>query len=238
MRKKLQPTINILFIVGFMIMIQACSTTRDISADRSSQVSELPSPSTEIQEDTYKVRPGDEIEILVWEQPSFNTLTTVSRMGTIAIPLLGEISVIGLTKEELERTLEHQLEEYVRGEILLTVSIRNTDSMIVSVIGMVSRPDNYPVADQISIFRIIATAGGHTEMADLSRVKLYRQALPDTYVKLDLLDYLDTGQMNSEELLVRPGDIVYVPRRENVVREMSEFLRDVVVLFGIFRVFR
>jgi len=71
----------------------------------------------------------------------------------------------------------------------------------------------------------------------LKKVKLYRQASPEDYVELNLLEYLDSGQMNSMSLVVRPGDIVYVPKKENVVREMSEFLRDVVVLFGIFRVF-
>lgn len=241
MRKKLKTTINLLFIICFMIVMQACSSTRDLSPDRSSAISDTTTTTTtqlKSEDSSYKIRPGDEIEILVWEQPSFNTLTTVSRMGTIAIPLLGEINVAGLTQDELERDLERQLEEYVRGEILLTVAIRNTDSLIVSVIGMVSSPDNYSVADQISIFRILATAGGHTDMADLSKVKLYRQNNPESYVQLDLLDYLETGRMNSEELMVRPGDIVYVPRKENVVREMSEFLRDVVVLFGIFRVFR
>lgn len=234
----MKPTINLLILICCMMIVQACSTTRDISPERSSVIADTTTTQLKSEDASYKIRPGDEIEILVWEQPSFNTLTTVSRMGTIAIPLLGEINVAGLTQEELERDLERQLEEYVRGEILLTVAIRNTDSLIVSVIGMVSSPDNYSVADQISIFRIIATAGGHTDMADLSKVKLYRQNMSESYVQLDLLDYLETGRMNSEELMVRPGDIVYVPRKENVVREMSEFLRDVVVLFGIFRVFR
>lgn len=238
MRKSLKPTASILFIISFMIMVQACSSPRELSTDRSSEYSDAIDAPIRTQDSSYKIRPGDEIEILVWEQPNFNTLTTVSRMGTIAIPLIGEISVVGLTQDELERDLERQLEEYVRGEILLTVAIRNTDSLIVSVIGMVSSPDNYSVADQTSIFRIIATAGGHSEMADLSKVKLYRQDIPESYVQLDLLDYLETGRMNAEELMVRPGDIVYVPRKENVVREMSEFLRDVVVLFGIFRIFR
>ncbi len=226
-----------LFIICLLAVIQACSTTRGISEDRNDQILDRTVSEGLTAEATYKIRPGDEIEILVWEQPSFNTLTTVSRMGTIAIPLVGEISVTGFTQEELKRSLEHKLTEYIRGDLNLTVSIRNTDTMIVSIIGMVERPDNYSVADQTSIFRLIATAGGHTEFADLSKVKLYRQASPENYVKLDLIEYLDSGQMNSSPLIVRPGDIVYVPKKENVVREMSEFLRDIVVLFGIFRVF-
>ena len=207
------------------------------TVDRNQQVEEQAVSAEITAGSTYKIRPGDEIEILVWEQPSFNTLTSVSRMGTIAIPLVGEILVTGLTQDELKRSLEPKLMEYIRGDINLTVLIRNTDTMIVSIIGMVTRPDNYSVADQTSIFRLLATAGGHTELADLSKVKIYKHASPEDFVKVNLIEYLESGQLNSSPLIVRPGDIVYVPKKENVVREMSEFLRDVVVLFGIFRVF-
>lgn len=224
-------------IVLVLIMTQACTATRELPSDSPPQISSVVESQAAESEDQYLIRPGDEIEILVWEQPSFNTLTTVSRLGTIAIPLVGEIMVAGLTQEELKRDLEGKLAEFIRGEMNLTISIRNTDVLIVSVLGMVERPDNYPVVDQTSIFRILSTAGGTLENANLKKVKLYRQTGPEDYVTLDLFEYLESGQMNSPAILVRPGDIVYVPKKENAVREMSEFLRDVIILFGIFRVF-
>lgn len=220
-----------------LILTQACTTTRELPSNSPPQTSVSVDLQALESENQYVIRPGDEIEILVWEQPSFNTLTTVSRLGTIAIPLVGEISVAGLTQAELKRDLEGKLAEYIRDEINLTISIRNTDTLIVSVLGMVENPDNYPVIDQTSIFRILSTAGGTTEDANLKKVKLYRLAGPEDYVTLDLFEYLETGQMNSSAILVRPGDIIYVPKKENAVREMSEFLRDVIILFGIFRVF-
>ncbi|MCH8494532.1 MAG: polysaccharide export protein [Balneolales bacterium] len=234
---KLNPYFLYPLIIVLMIMTQACSSSRALPADTSR--SETISPRTQPlgSESLYVIRPGDELEILVWEQPSFNTLTTVSRLGTIAIPLVGEVVVVGLTQAELRRVLEGKLAEYIRDDINLTISIRNTDTLIVSVLGYVARPDNYPVVDQTSIFRIISTAGGFTEDANLKKVKLYRQIGPEAYVTLDLLSYLESGQMNSPTILVQPGDIVYVPRQENVVREMSDFLRDVIILFGIFRIF-
>ncbi|MAO64140.1 MAG: hypothetical protein CL666_04005 [Balneola sp.] len=227
----------LLFLFLVLITAQACTSTRELPSDPPPQISKTILPQTAESEKIYIIRPGDEIEILVWEQPSFNTLTTVSRLGTIAIPLVGEIIVAGLTQEQLKRELEGKLAEYIKGEMNLTISIRNTDILIVSVLGMVARPDNYPVVDQTSIFRILSTAGGTTEDANLKKVKLYRQTGPEEYVTLDLFEYLESGQMNSSTLLVRPGDIVYVPKKENAVREMSEFLRDVIILFGIFRVF-
>ena len=228
---------TILTMILVLVMTLGCTSTRQVSNEPSRQITNVTLTEAGGSESQYVIRPGDEIEILVWEQPSFNTLTTVSRLGTIAIPLVGEIMVAGLTQEELDRDLKRKLGEFIREEINLTISIRNTDAFIVSVLGMVAKPDNYPVMDQISIFRILSTAGGTTEDANLKKVKLYRQSGPEDYVTLDLLEYLESGQMNSTALLVQPGDIIYVPKEENVVREMSEFLRDVILLFGIFRIF-
>lgn len=229
------------FLLIILPIIQGCSlmspfTQADEEPNQQLPVQVTPPPAVLITDD-YRIRPGDEIEILVWEQPSFNTLTRVSAMGTITLPLVGELSVGGLTKEELTRDLERNLEQYIRGEINLTVSIRNTDNMLVSVFGMVSRPDSYPVTDATSIFRVLSIAGGPSDEADLRMVKIYHQNGNNATSTLDLTHYLETGQMNSSSLMVMPGDIIYVPKKQNAVREMSEFLRDVVILFGIFRVF-
>jgi len=225
-------------VILIFIMTQACTTPSEMTSDKPSQIPDLSTPQVVGSEEQYVIRPNDEIEILVWEQSSFNTQTTVSRFGTITIPLIGEIMVAGLTKGQLKRDLKEKLSEYIKGDINLTISIRNTDQMIVSVFGMVSRPNNYPVVEQTSIFRLLSSAGGPTENANMEKVKIYRLSSgPENYATLDLKQYLEDGQMNAPNLLVRPGDVVYVPEKDNVVREMSTFLRDIVLLFGIFRVF-
>ncbi len=230
---KLLPYFITLIAFGFT----GCSTTGMLPIENDIQTDQERIAETTENQSLYIIRPGDEIEILVWEQPSFNTLTTVSRMGTVAVPLVGEIMVVGLTQDELKRSLEVKLAEFIKGDINLTISVRNTDTMIVSVLGKVARPDNYPVVDQTSIFRLLSTAGGLTEDANMKKVKLYRQSMPNGYETLNLIEYLDSGQLDAPEITVRPGDIVFVPKNENAVHEMSDFLRDVIILFGIFRVF-
>lgn len=182
----------------------------------------------------YRIKRGDEIEILVWENPNFNTTTTVTNFGTIAVPLVGEIQAKGMTHDEFKKELRQKLSKYIKDDINLTVSVRNTDNMLVSVFGMVSRPDNYPIVEQTSIFKVLSMAGGPSEDANIRRVRIYRKNENPEYTTLDLTHYLDTGQINSA-LMVNPGDIVYVPKKNNAVREVSGFLGDVLLLFGIFR---
>lgn len=218
-----------------IIIFQSCATTQNGQEEYAQKMLESSQSAPVPTDSTYKIGIGDEIEILVWEQPNFNTQTTVSNMGTIAIPLIGEIEASGLSHSEFKEEINKRLSEYIKGEINLTVSIRSTDSMLVSVFGMVTRPDNYPIGEQTSIFKVLSMAGGTSEEANIRNVRIYRKNSNPHYTTLDLTEYLDSGQQDATAV-VYPGDIVYVPRKENAVREVSEFLRDVVLLFGIFRV--
>ncbi len=222
---------------GFILVLQGCGTTDTAKQDISRSLMQSELQQTQEVDEDYQIKIGDEVEILVWEEPDFNTSTTVARNGTIAIPLVGEVYIAGLTRDELERTLRRHMSEYIRGDLNLTISIRNTQDMMVSVFGMVARPDNYPIVTETSIFSILSTAGGPTDDANIRKVKIYRKAGSSYYDVIDLTNYLDTGRMDDSITKVYPGDVVYVPRQHNAIRETSDFLRDVVLLFGIFRVF-
>ncbi len=229
--KLLSGALTLLLIVMFT---QGCVTSREMQ-EKSTRNLLTEQQYTAPSDSTYEIKTGDEIEILVWEQPNFNTTTTVSNLGTIAVPLIGEVKAGGQTHDELKRDLTSRLSKYIKDEINLTVSIRSTDNMLVSVFGMVTRPDNYPVLENTSIFKVLSMAGGPAEEANIRNVRIYRKDSNPHYLTLDLTQYLESGQINSVPQ-VYPGDIVYVPRKNNAVREMSGFLTDVVLLFGIFRI--
>lgn len=231
---------NILKLCGFLaitILVLGCSPSKEIQEENArQQLAQAQQQTSPVADSTYQIRAGDEIEILVWEQSDFNTTTTVSNQGTIAVPLIGEMEVVGYTHSELKENLRKKLSQYIKGDINLTVSIRSTDAMLVSVFGMVGQPDNYPISNSTSIFKVISMAGGPSDDANIRRIKIYREGGDSNYLTIDLTRYLESGRM-SQAAMVNPGDVVYVPQKENAVREMRDFLRDIILLFGIFRVF-
>ncbi len=229
---------NTLKLCGFLViplLLLGCGPSNELQEKNARQQMAEAQEAAPVADSLYKIRSGDEIEILVWEESDFNTTTTVSNQGTIAVPLIGEMEVVGYTHDELKENLTKKLSQYIKGTINLTVSIRSTDAMLVSVFGMVGQPDNYPVSDQTSIFKVISMAGGPSDDANMRRIKIYRENSSSNHVTIDLTRYLESGQMN-QAAMVNPGDVIYVPRKENAVREMSDFLRDIILLFGIFRV--
>lgn len=187
-----------------------------------------------MQSSVYVVKKGDLIELSVLGYPEFQTSTTVKESGAIIVPLLGEIQASGLTKQQLTDIIRKKLSEFVKGEPEITIGISNPANQKISVLGAVTRQDNYPVTGELSLLEVLSTAGGPTIEADLSRVRILYNGNTNDQQEVDLSTYLELG--NTEGVpKVQPGDVVYVPKKENIVREFSEFLRDAVFIFGAFR---
>lgn len=234
-----KPIITFIVLIGFIF--EGCSSSRMASKGKLNTKAKSEYGSLIINKSssnsTFTIQPGDQIKVSVWDNEKFNTNEEVTSRGTITIPLVGEMEVQGLTKKAFKQRLRKKLNQYIKGEINFTVNIKTTRTQLVTVLGSVGRPDNYQVMNKVSLFNILSTAGGATDQADLRNIKIYHNKSKKKFTKIDLTDYLNNSANNPQSVKVTPGDIVYVPKQENLVHEMSSFMRDVVVLFGLFRVF-
>jgi polysaccharide export outer membrane protein len=181
------------------------------------------------------IRLGDQVDISVWGYPEFNTSAVVKEQGTIIVPLVGEVQAAGLTKEEFIAQLKVHLAEYVKEDARITVSLASVAGSRVHVMGAVTRQDNYPVVGDVSLVEILTSAGGASPEADLSHVKIYRNGMGKRAISVDLSKHMERGDIEAIPR-VRPGDTVFVPRQENLMRGVSDFVRDALVMLGFFRI--
>ncbi|MCF7802575.1 MAG: polysaccharide export protein [Candidatus Marinimicrobia bacterium] len=235
MKRLTQINFLLLILIATGVLLSACSGTRTSSTELFSS-SEAGSLIIERKSQDYVIQSGDEITLSVWGYEEFETNTQVNSRGTITIPLVGELKASGLTKQTFKDTVKSKLANYIKGEIQCTVTITSPDDNIVSVLGSVGRPDNYQLMNSVNLFEILSKAGGTTEQADLRNIRIYRNSGTGETVEVDLAKYFEQQEMRNPLPQVRPGDVVYVPRQENFIRDLSGFLRDVVLLFSIFRV--
>jgi polysaccharide export outer membrane protein len=178
------------------------------------------------------IRAGDQLQISVWGYPEFNTTTTVKDYGTVTIPLIGDIMAAGLTTSRFTSEISKRLTEYVKSNPNVTVSHIDMNRRI-SVVGAVNKQDNYTSLSEVTLVEIIAAAGGPAPDADLAHVKIFRSGKATDAIDVDLAAHLEQGDM--EDLpKVKSGDTVFIPREENAVRDLSGFLRDILLLFGFF----
>ena len=182
------------------------------------------------------IEPGDQVQVMVWGHPEFNTTTTVKNYGTITIPLLGNVVAEGLTEDQLTRELQQRLSAYIKGNVTVTVSHVSMGKRV-SVMGAVTKQGNYPAVGEMSLVEIIADAGGAAPNADLWHVKIFTGGRVGDAEDVNLEQYLESGSIGNVPE-IKPGDTVFVPAEDNLVREISRYGEDVLVLFGFFSLLR
>jgi|TARA_R100000049_G_C1901228_1_gene51217 polysaccharide export outer membrane protein len=94
--------------------------------------------------------------------------------GRIAMPLIGAIDAGGKTAAELALDIEERLSgRYVRNPNV-TVNIVSSVSQVVTIDGQVIEPGLYPVTNQMTLLRAVASARGLSEFADADDVVVLR----------------------------------------------------------------
>ncbi|HZZ20707.1 MAG TPA: polysaccharide biosynthesis/export family protein [Opitutaceae bacterium] len=172
---------------------------------------------------TYNIRTTDKLRISVFQEDDLSTICRVDAKGTVNLPLVGEIKVNGDSLSEAERTIEAAYKDgrYLRNPEV-TISVEEYAPREVSIQGQVKNAGRYalPVESSMSVLDLVTKAGGFTDTAQGTAVKITR-ILPDGTTKVISLDVeslikgKSDAKTNEENnaLLLQPDDIVYVPER-------------------------
>ncbi|WP_417679669.1 polysaccharide biosynthesis/export family protein [Pseudodonghicola sp.] len=167
-------------------------------------------PSTQI------IRPGDRLDIRIWDSSDNSLLTTttqketqldqikVSSDGTIFMPYVGEITVAGQTPELARTDLQSALEAIVpSAQVQLNLSEGRANS--VDLVGGVGNPGSYPMPDRnYTVLSLLAAAGGVKDSLLNPQIRLMRgSALYGTSVTTLLANPgLDTRLQGGDRVFV------------------------------------
>ncbi|MEP6883761.1 MAG: SLBB domain-containing protein [Gammaproteobacteria bacterium] len=157
--------------------------------------------------------PGDSVAILVYGQPDMSDTVYVSDDGTVPVALAGPVQVGGLSPSQAAARIERALRD---AKILVdphvTLTVAQSRSQRVSVLGQVGKPGRYPIESNTSIFDLLAEAGGVTENGS-STVEILRPDKDGNVVRypISLNDGSEAGK-SKPELSLKGGDSVFVPR--------------------------
>jgi len=156
---------------------------------------------------------GDMIRVSVFRNPDLTTEARVSERGTIMFPLIGEISVTGLTPTQVSRQIAGKLRAgrfVVDPEV--TVSIAQVNSRQVAVLGNVQKPGRYPLdATTAKVTDLIALAGGIAPTgSDQITVMTTRNGKTERR-EIDLAAMIRSGDL-TQNLELQAGDTLYVGR--------------------------
>lgn len=156
---------------------------------------------------------GDTVRISAYRYPDLTTEARLSDEGKLNVPLVGEMTLKGLTPDQAARRIAERLKsgKYIN-DPQITVTVLQARSRMVSVLGFVKNPGRY-VLDGTSakISDVIAMAGG-LDTNGSSKIIVQRNgaAGKGQPVNVDLSSIIegDTGK----NIDVHGGDSVFVPR--------------------------
>jgi len=160
---------------------------------------------------SYKIGPGDLIDIKVFNVPELNITVRVSGNGLITLPLIGNVKAEGFSRSQLEGKLATKLEKNYLKNAQVTVFIKEYHSKMVSVIGAVNKPGNHELYGEKTILELISLAGGFT--SDASKKIIIIRKLKDgksISLKIDVNELMVEGNPKLNVPL-KVGDIINIP---------------------------
>jgi polysaccharide biosynthesis/export protein len=173
----------------------------------------------------YIIGPEDLLEITLFNVPDARdmdrhvtprmTTVRVNHQGQFSLPLVGEISVKGLTVSALEHRLREAYDKYIHNP-QVGVLVREFRQRV-SVIGAVQRPGVVELTGPKTVLEILAMAGGVSEKAG-TQVHIYRvgDTGRDTHV-IDLavlannIGLINAANAPTINMPVHPGDMINIP---------------------------
>ena len=155
----------------------------------------------------YVVGAGDELAVQLYGNQNRSLILIVGRDGRINFPELGPINVGGQRFTAVQSEIESRVARQMIG-VRASVSMGDTRSIRVFVLGDANRPGSYTISGLGTITSALFAAGGVKPIGSLRNIELKRQS---TVVRrLDLYDMLIRGDTTDDTKLLQ-GDVIFIP---------------------------
>jgi polysaccharide export outer membrane protein len=159
----------------------------------------------------FRLGPEDVLDVFVWKEPDLSTSVTVRPDGKISLPLAGELTASGKTAVEIQQELTERLQPYLKQPVI-TVIVKQINSLKISVLGEVRKPDVYKIKNRVTVLDAVAMAGGFTDLARPNRIVVLRKT-PAGPVRFVVNINQLVEDKNGTPFYLEPLDTVYVEGR-------------------------
>ncbi len=160
----------------------------------------------------YKICRDDVLSLSFPIAPELNQKVVVQPDGFISLQSAGNIYIQGLTVPQVVEAVKKAYATILHDPIV-NVDLTDFQKPFFTVLGQVGKPGQYDLRYDITVTQAVAVAGGFATTAK-TQVFLYRSVSSNwaEVRELKIRDLLD-GKNISEDVHLRPGDMIFVPEK-------------------------
>jgi polysaccharide export outer membrane protein len=164
-------------------------------------------------EETYRLKPGDLVQVTVYDHPDLAGRIRVPLQGPAKFPLIGEVALEGRTLEEVAEDIRSRLEKEYVAFAPVSLLLEETKRCSTYVLGRVAHPGAFEFAPNrpLSLLRVAAKAGGFLDDADTDRLRLVRGSGASRRSWTLSLRDIEKGGRIGLDVDLEDGDILVVP---------------------------
>jgi polysaccharide export outer membrane protein len=182
--------------------------SKSIPAGNVQLVKTLPPPAGTNDDAEQLLSPDDVLEINVYDVASLGRTVQIDSAGRISLPLIGVMTAAGKSVRQLEQELRNAYGASYLQSPDISVFVKDSVARRVTVDGEVGKPGVYPVSARTSLLDSIAMAGGFRDIADQSKVYVFRDVGGRKLVANYNVGDIRSGR--SSDPAIGGGDIVVV----------------------------
>jgi len=231
--------LTLVYLFFSLLFIASCSYKQDqILFEQRSSIDTLEKNNTEVI-NNYKIKPQDILQIrnlqnmkyIVDDAPaegntpgsasgsgsgsnSEGQTYQVEEDGSVALPVIGHVQVVGLTRMQAAKQIEDLYRKTLLKDPIIELKIVN---LKVTVLGEIKSQGNYPlVKDKTTLVEMIGEAGGLTDRANEKNIKIIRGNQNNPQVTL--IDLSDIKSLSNPATILQNGDIIYIAQNKRAVQ--------------------
>lgn len=200
-RSSMKSTLQWLVIAASAVIISGCA-------------SHPPAPAIAASADySYKIGPGDNLNIVVWRNPELSMNVPVRPDGKISAPLIDDLNAMGKDSTSLARDIEKELAKFIRDPVVTVIvtGFVGPYSEQIRVIGEAAKPQILAYKQKMTLLDVMIAVGGITDFADGNRATILRTSENNAQYTVRLKDLVKRGDVTAN-VEMKPGDVLIVPQ--------------------------
>jgi polysaccharide export outer membrane protein len=194
-----------------LLALAACAGPRPTNLPHGASAYDIvpPAPAIAAPAVARPLEPGDAISVQVFREPDLGVEKAVlDEVGSVQLPLIGEVRAAGRTPSELSAAIAARLGERYLRDPRVTVSLVGTVPRTVTVEGQVATPGIFPLSRNETLLTSLARAGSPTQLAKLDEVVVFRTVNGRRMGAVFDIRQIRTGGAPDPQIL--DGDLVVV----------------------------